>query len=94
VGTAGQVLGGREDRGRQRDDADAAAELFTEVYPRLAGWIRRQVDDDETAHQIASEAFVRLLSRWTKVDCPQSYLCMIAASLMRTTASRHRPSGP
>jgi RNA polymerase sigma-70 factor (ECF subfamily) len=71
VGTAGEV------------DADAAEELFKGVYPRLAGWVRRLVDDDDTAHEIASEAFVRLLSRWTSVDSPQSYLYMIATNLIR-----------
>ncbi len=64
-------------------DADAAEELFKGVYPKLAGWVRRLVDDDETAHEIASEAFVRLLSRWTKVESPQSYLYMIATNLIR-----------
>src|ERR1700693_2278216 len=74
VGTAGEV---------RREDADAAEELFKGVYPKLAGWVRRLVDDDETAHEIASEAFVRLLSRWTRVDSPQSYLYMIATNLVR-----------
>src|SRR5260370_30144381 len=71
VGTAGEV------------DADAAAELFKGVYPKLAGWITRLVDDDHTAHEIASEAFVRLLSRLTRVESPQSYLYMIATNLIR-----------
>ena len=74
VGTAGEVQG---------VDADAVEELFKGVYPRLAGWVRRLVDDDDTAHEIASEAFVRLLSRWTRVDSPQSYLYMIATNLIR-----------
>ena len=74
VGTAGDVQG---------VDADAAEELFKGVYPKLAGWVRRLVDDDDTAHEIASEAFVRLLSRWTRVDSPQSYLYMIATNLIR-----------
>ncbi len=63
-----------------------AEQLFTANYPKLAGWIRRLVDDDETAHEIASEAFVRLLSKWTSVDKlqnPQSYLYMIATNLVR-----------
>jgi RNA polymerase sigma-70 factor (ECF subfamily) len=64
-------------------DADAAEELFKGVYPKLAGWVRRLVDDDDTAHEIASEAFVRLLSKWTTVDSPQSYLYMIATNLIR-----------
>jgi RNA polymerase sigma-70 factor, ECF subfamily len=64
----------------------AAGELFAAHYPKLAGWVRRLVDDDETAHEIASEAFVRLLSKWTspdKLDSPQSYLYMIATNLVR-----------
>jgi RNA polymerase sigma-70 factor, ECF subfamily len=65
---------------RIRADAD---ELFRAAYPRLAGWVRRLVDDDDTAHEIASEAFVRLLARWARVDNPQSYLYMIATNLVR-----------
>jgi RNA polymerase sigma-70 factor, ECF subfamily len=65
---------------RTRAEAD---ELFRTAYPRLAGWVRRLVDDDDTAHEIASEAFVRLLARWTRVDSPQSYLYMIATNLVR-----------
>jgi RNA polymerase sigma-70 factor (ECF subfamily) len=63
-----------------------AEQLFTAQYPKLAGWVRRLVDDDETAHEIASEAFVRLLAKWTsldKLDSPQSYLYMIATNLVR-----------
>jgi RNA polymerase sigma-70 factor, ECF subfamily len=63
-----------------------AEQLFAAHYPKLAGWVRRLVDDDDTAHEIASEAFVRLLSRWTnigKLDSPQSYLYMIATNLVR-----------
>jgi RNA polymerase sigma-70 factor (ECF subfamily) len=63
-----------------------AEQLFATHYPKLAGWVRRLVDDDDTAHEIASEAFVRLLSKWTridKVDSPQSYLYMIATNLVR-----------
>jgi len=63
-----------------------AEQLFTVHYPKLAGWVRRLVDDDETAHEIASEAFVRLLSKWTspdKLESPQGYLYMIATNLVR-----------
>src|SRR6185312_9518179 len=64
-------------------DRKAAEELFNASYPRLAGWVRRLVDDDDTAHEIASEAFTRLLARWTGLDNPQSYLYMIATNLVR-----------
>jgi RNA polymerase sigma-70 factor (ECF subfamily) len=64
-------------------DHQAAEDLFNACYPRLAGWVRRLVDDDDTAHEIASEAFTRLLARWTGLDSPQSYLYMIATNLVR-----------
>jgi RNA polymerase sigma-70 factor (ECF subfamily) len=64
-------------------DQQAVEELFNACYPRLAGWVRRLVDDEETAHEIASEAFTRLLSRWSGLDNPQSYLYMIATNLVR-----------
>jgi RNA polymerase sigma-70 factor (ECF subfamily) len=64
-------------------DTGAAEELFKTAYPKLAGWVRRLVSDDEVAHEIAAEAFVRLLARWTKVESPQSYLYMIATNLIR-----------
>src|SRR5262249_15623093 len=60
-----------------------AEDLFSACYPRLAGWVRRLVDDDETAHEIASEAFTRLMARWSRLDNPQSYLYMIATNLVR-----------
>ena len=63
---------------------EAEAELlFARVYPQLAGWVRRLVDDDDTAHELASEAFVRLLSRSARVDRPQQYLYVISANLIK-----------
>jgi RNA polymerase sigma-70 factor (ECF subfamily) len=64
-------------------DREAAADLFNACYPRLSGWVRRLVDDDDTAHEIASEAFTRLMARWSGLDNPQSYLYMIATNLVR-----------
>ncbi|WP_328425655.1 RNA polymerase sigma factor [Streptomyces sp. NBC_00443] len=66
---------------RSRDTA--ASELFAALYPRLAGWCRRLVDDDETAHEIASEAFTRLWARWSRVEEPRGFLYVTAANLVR-----------
>jgi RNA polymerase sigma-70 factor, ECF subfamily len=66
-----------------RTDADRAEELFKRDYAKLVGWIRHLVNDDDTAHEIASEAFVRLLSGHIRVDAPVKYLYMIAANLVR-----------
>ncbi|MFL6112699.1 MAG: RNA polymerase sigma factor [Catenulispora sp.] len=61
----------------------AASELFTDLYPGLAGWCRRLVDDDGTAHEIASEAFTRLWGHWTSVREPRGFLYVTAANLVR-----------
>jgi RNA polymerase sigma-70 factor (ECF subfamily) len=61
----------------------AASALFADLYPGLAGWCRRLVDDDGTACEIASEAFTRLWSRWAGVDEPRGFLYVTAANLVR-----------
>ncbi|MFI1092252.1 RNA polymerase sigma factor [Streptomyces sp. NPDC020917] len=61
----------------------AAAELFAALYADLAGWCRRLVDDDGTAHEIASEAFARLWLRWSNVEEPRGFLYVTAANLVR-----------
>lgn len=58
-------------------------ELFTVQYPRLAGWVRGLVGDEETAHEIASESFTRAMSRLSRLDNPQAYLYRVAANLVR-----------
>jgi RNA polymerase sigma-70 factor, ECF subfamily len=60
-----------------------AAELFAAHYGRLAGWCRKLLDDDDLAHEVAMEAFTRLLSRLRRVDDPVGYLYVIAANLVR-----------
>jgi RNA polymerase sigma-70 factor, ECF subfamily len=67
---------------RSQDEA-AASELFAALYPQLAGWCRRLVDDDGTAHEIAAEAFTRLWARWAKVEEPRGFLFVTAANLVR-----------
>ncbi|HWB67269.1 MAG TPA: sigma-70 family RNA polymerase sigma factor [Mycobacteriales bacterium] len=61
----------------------AAEALFRVHYAALAGWCRRMVGDDEVAHDIAAEAFVRLLGRWTAVADPRAYLYTTALNLIR-----------
>jgi RNA polymerase sigma-70 factor (ECF subfamily) len=62
---------------------DARREFFQAHYARLAGWVRRQVDDDETAQDIAAEAFTRLLSRWSDSHDPHAYVYKVAVNLLR-----------
>ncbi|HTW21137.1 MAG TPA: RNA polymerase sigma factor [Mycobacteriales bacterium] len=65
------------------DGAQPADALFRLHYAPLAGWCRRMVGDDEAAHDIAAEAFVRLLGRWTTVTDPRAYLYTTALNLVR-----------
>src|SRR2546430_6644952 len=69
------------DLAARRDEAARA--LWTEHYPRPAGWCASLVGDVETAHDIASDAFERLLARWTKVEDPRAYLYVIATNRVR-----------
>ncbi len=80
-GTTGVTTGRR--RAAIRSQERAASELFAAVYPRLAGWVRRLVEDDETAHEIAAEAFTRLWARWDRVEEPSGFLYVTAANLVR-----------
>jgi RNA polymerase sigma-70 factor, ECF subfamily len=85
AGAPGASLGAGAEppaRGPASTGRDAAEELFNACYPRLTGWVRRLVDTDEDAHDIAAEAFARLLGRWSRVDNPHSYLYVIAANLV------------
>jgi RNA polymerase sigma-70 factor (ECF subfamily) len=65
------------------DAAQPADALFRLHYAPLAGWCRRMVGDDEVARDIAAEAFVRLLGRWTTVTDPRAYLYTTALNLVR-----------
>ena len=67
---------------RAVDGEAVAAELFAAHYGRLAGWCRKLVDDDDTAHEIAMEAFTRLLGKLRKIDEPVGYLYVIATNLI------------
>lgn len=76
-------LAGRVVKRRHPDTDALATELFSAHYGRLAGWARKLLDDDDTAHEIAMEAFTRLLGKLRKVDDPVGYLYVIAANLVR-----------
>lgn len=62
---------------------EAARLLWNLHYAPLAGWCASLVGDREAAHDIASEAFTRLLSRWLTVHDPKGYLYVTATNLVR-----------
>ncbi len=72
-GVAGAAAAARE---------DAARALWNENYAQLAGWCAALVGDRDAAHDIASEAFTRLLTRWLTVRDPKGYLYVTATNLV------------
>jgi RNA polymerase sigma-70 factor (ECF subfamily) len=62
---------------------ERAQALWTEHYPPLAGWTLALVGDREVAHDIAAEAFTRLLGRWLSVREPKAFLYAVAGNLAR-----------
>jgi RNA polymerase sigma-70 factor (ECF subfamily) len=65
------------------DPEPGPRDLFEVFYPRLAGWTAKLVGDREVAHEIATEAFTRLLPRWGTVHDPRAWLFMTAGNLAR-----------
>lgn len=68
-------------RVRQRDDA--IRDLYLAQYGQLAGWAAHLVGDREIAHDFATEAFTRLLSRWQTVSDPRPWLYMTVANQVK-----------
>jgi RNA polymerase sigma factor (sigma-70 family) len=65
------------------DVESALRELYDVHYARLAGWTAKLVGDPDTAHDLASEAFVKLYREFAKVDEPRPWLYTVTANLVR-----------
>lgn len=70
----GMSLGSRDEVARQ---------LWDLYYAQLAGWCASLVGDRDAAHDIASEAFTRLLAKWIGVRDPRGFLYVTATNLAR-----------
>ena len=62
---------------------DVARQLWELHYAKLAGWCAALVGDRDAAHDIASEAFTRLLAKWICVRDPRGFLYVTATNLAR-----------
>jgi RNA polymerase sigma-70 factor (ECF subfamily) len=62
---------------------EAARALWNEYYAPLAGYAASLIGDRDAAHDLASEAFVRLLSKWVTVVDPKGYLYVTVTNLVR-----------
>lgn len=60
-------------------------EVYEAHYGRLAGWTAKLVEDRDLAHDLATEAFVRLVRHWDEVDDPRPWLYGVTANLVRDT---------
>ncbi len=70
--------------GTSRLSRDAAVRQFCEAeYARVAGYCYRLVGDEQLAHDLAQEAFVRLFGRWFDVREPRAYIYVLATNLAR-----------
>jgi RNA polymerase sigma-70 factor (ECF subfamily) len=57
--------------------------FFRAHFPALAGWCAALIGDAEAGRDVAAEAFVRLLPRWSRVSEPRAFLYTTAANLVR-----------
>lgn len=62
---------------------DAVHAVFVAHYGQLAGWAAHLVSDRELGHDLATEAFTRLLAHWQDVDDPRPWLFATVANLVR-----------
>ncbi len=70
--------------GRGRAGVEQAVqEIYRAHYGRLAGWTARLVGDPDLAHDIATEAFLRLLRDFGSVEEPRPWLYTVCANLVR-----------
>ncbi len=64
-------------------DEVAVREIYRAHYGMLAGWCAKLVGDRDLAHDVATEAFVRLLSHWDDVAEPRAWLFTTAGNIIR-----------
>lgn len=66
-----------------RADELAVREVYLAHYGMLAGWATRLVGDPDLGHDVATEAFLRLLRHWDAVTEPRAWLFTTAANIIR-----------
>jgi RNA polymerase sigma-70 factor (ECF subfamily) len=58
-------------------------EVYLAHFGALAGWASHLVEDPDLGHDMATDAFVRLLSHWEGVDQPRPWLYTTVANLVK-----------
>lgn len=62
---------------------EAVHAVFVAHYGQLAGWAAHLMSDRDLGHDLATEAFARLVSHWPEVDDPRPWLFATVANLVR-----------
>ena len=84
LGTARHRCGGGVVVQPRSAEVEAAVrQVYDAHYGRLAGWARTLVGDPDLAHDLATEAFVRLIRDWERVNEPRAWLYAATANLVR-----------
>jgi len=66
-----------------RTSEDEFSDFYTAHYARLADYCWSLLHDRELAHDLAQEAFARMVARWRRIDDPPAYLYRVATNLVR-----------
>lgn len=61
----------------------AVREVYDAHFGRLVGWTTSLIGDPDLAHDVATEAFVKLLTHWHSVQDPRAWLYTAAANQVR-----------
>lgn len=58
-------------------------QVYLAHFGALAGWAAHLVGDPDLGHDMATDAFVRLLGHWDRVDQPRPWLYTTVANLVK-----------
>lgn len=61
----------------------AVREVYDAHFGRLVGWTTHLIGDRDLAHDVATEAFVKLMTHWHSVQDPRAWLYTAAANQVR-----------
>lgn len=61
----------------------AVREVYDAHFGRLVGWTTTLIGDRDLAHDVATEAFVKLMTHWHSVQDPRAWLYTTAANQVR-----------
>lgn len=62
---------------------EAVREIYLAHFGALAGWAAHLVEDRDLGHDLATEAFVKLLNHWGTVDQPRAWLYTTVSNLVK-----------